>query len=61
MAAMSEQQPAKDGRRSNLPECHEGKGAADRFTKALKTVLGVSKERITQLESRARKTRRATA
>jgi len=60
-AAMSEQQPAKDGRRRTLPECHEGKEATGRFTKALKTVLGVSKERITHLESGARKTRRATA
>lgn len=58
---MSESTPAKDGRRTKLTECHEGKGAADNFAKALKTVLGVSKQRITTLESEAHRGRRATA
>jgi hypothetical protein len=51
---MAEAKP-KGGRPKSVAEFHEGPESASRFLSAVKTVLGVSKERIVELERRSKK------
>lgn len=49
--------PKSKGGRPAAPEFHEGPKSATRFMKAIKTVMGVSKERILELEKQSKKSR----